>query len=59
MNAFLQGRCDAFTADKSQLVGFRATAPKPEELVILKEDHFQRAPGGLRAGRTIPAGAMP
>jgi general L-amino acid transport system substrate-binding protein len=37
MNAFLQGRCDAFTADKSQLVGFRATAPKPEELVILKE----------------------
>jgi len=37
MAAFLQGRCDAFTADKSQLVGFRATAPKPEELVILKE----------------------
>ncbi|KHG64349.1 amino acid ABC transporter substrate-binding protein [Thermus sp. 2.9] len=37
MAAFLQGRCDAFTADKSQLVGFRATAPNPEELVILKE----------------------
>ena len=37
MAAFLQGRCDAFTADKSQLVGFRATSPKPEELVILKE----------------------
>ncbi|SDF47513.1 amino acid ABC transporter substrate-binding protein, PAAT family (TC 3.A.1.3.-) [Thermus arciformis] len=37
MNAFLQGRCDAFTADKSQLVGYRATAPRPEELVILKE----------------------
>lgn len=37
MAAFLQGRCDAFTADKSQLVGFRATAPNPEELVILRE----------------------
>ncbi len=37
MNAFLQGRCDAFTADKSQLVGYRGTAPNPEELVILRE----------------------
>ncbi|MER3557259.1 MAG: amino acid ABC transporter substrate-binding protein [Thermus sp.] len=37
MNAFLEGRCDAFTADKSQLVGFKGTAPNPDQLEILRE----------------------
>lgn len=37
MNAFLAGRCDAFTADKSQLIGYKATAPNPDQLEILRE----------------------
>ena len=36
--AFLSGRCDAFTTDSSQLAGFRfSQGPKAEELVILPE----------------------
>ncbi len=36
-NAFLSGRCDAVTTDKSGLVGWKAKAPDPEALVILPE----------------------
>jgi len=32
-----QGRCDAVTSDKSQLISRRTTLPKPEEHVILEE----------------------
>ena len=36
--AFLSGRCDAFTTDSSQLAGFRfMQGPKAEELTILPE----------------------
>lgn len=35
--ALLEGRCDAFTADKSQLVGYRGTASNPDDLLILRE----------------------
>jgi general L-amino acid transport system substrate-binding protein len=35
--AFFAGRCDALTSDASQLAGTRATAPKPDDYVILPE----------------------
>ncbi|MER3478916.1 MAG: amino acid ABC transporter substrate-binding protein [Meiothermus sp.] len=37
MNAFLEGRCDAFTADKSQLIGYKGTTSNPEALEVLRE----------------------
>jgi general L-amino acid transport system substrate-binding protein len=35
--AFFAGRCDCLTSDASQLAGARATAPKPDDYVILPE----------------------
>jgi general L-amino acid transport system substrate-binding protein len=35
--AFFAGRCDCLTSDTSQLAGARATAPKPDDYVILPE----------------------
>ncbi len=35
--AFFAGRCDALTSDSSQLAGTRATAPHPDDYVILPE----------------------
>ncbi|GAK53543.1 general L-amino acid transport system substrate-binding protein [Candidatus Moduliflexus flocculans] len=35
--AFFAGRCDAFTSDASQLAGIRATAPNPDDYIILPE----------------------
>jgi general L-amino acid transport system substrate-binding protein len=38
LNAYFNGRCDAFTTDQSGLVALRASrAPKPDEHVILPE----------------------
>ena len=34
-NAFLQGRCQAITSDRSQLVGRRSNFPDPEDSIIL------------------------
>ncbi len=36
-NAFLSGRCDAYSTDGSQLAGFRATQPNKDDLVLLPE----------------------
>ena len=35
--AFFSGRCDCLTSDASQLAGTRATAPNPDDYVILPE----------------------
>jgi general L-amino acid transport system substrate-binding protein len=35
--AFLSGRCDAYTNDASGLAGFRATQQRPEDFVLLPE----------------------
>jgi general L-amino acid transport system substrate-binding protein len=35
--AFFSGRCDCITSDASQLAGIRASAPNPENYVILPE----------------------
>lgn len=35
--AFFAGRCDAFTSDASQLAGIRATAPNPDDYILLPE----------------------
>jgi general L-amino acid transport system substrate-binding protein len=35
--AFFAGRCDCLTSDASQLAGARATAPNPDDYVILPE----------------------
>ncbi len=34
---YQQGRCDAVTSDKSQLISRRSTLPKPEDHIILEE----------------------
>jgi general L-amino acid transport system substrate-binding protein len=34
---YQQGRCDAITSDKSQLISRRTTLPKPEDHIILEE----------------------
>lgn len=36
-NAFLSGRCDAYSTDSSALATFRATQPKKEDFVLLPE----------------------
>ncbi|MCJ8282536.1 MAG: amino acid ABC transporter substrate-binding protein [Rivularia sp. ALOHA_DT_140] len=36
-STYQQGRCDAVTSDKSQLVSRRSTLPKPEDHIILEE----------------------
>ena len=35
--AFYNGRCDVMTSDASQLAGIRASAPKPQDYMILPE----------------------
>ncbi|MHB8772173.1 MAG: amino acid ABC transporter substrate-binding protein [Syntrophales bacterium] len=35
--AFFAGRCDVLTSDASQLAGARATAPKPDDYVVLPD----------------------
>ena len=35
--AFFEGRCDVLTSDASQLAGIRATAPNPDDYIILPE----------------------
>jgi len=42
-NAYLAGRCDAFTTDVSQLASLRTGAPDPKEHVILP-DTFSKEP---------------
>jgi general L-amino acid transport system substrate-binding protein len=44
-NAYLAGRCDAFTQDRSLLAAVRARAPHPEEHLVLP-DVIAKAPYG-------------
>ncbi|NJL77879.1 MAG: amino acid ABC transporter substrate-binding protein [Richelia sp. RM2_1_2] len=54
-----QGRCDAVTSDKSQLISRRTTLPKPEEHVILEQALSQEplapavADGDAKWGDTV------
>lgn len=56
---YQQGRCDAVTSDKSQLISRRTTLPKPEEHVILEEALSQEpltpavADGDAKWGDTV------
>ena len=43
LRAFVSGRCDAFTTDKSGLASSRSTFDKPDNYVILPED-FSKEP---------------
>jgi general L-amino acid transport system substrate-binding protein len=45
VGAFVSGRCDAFTSDKSQMASVRSTLEKPDNYVILPED-FSKEPLG-------------
>lgn len=45
VGAFVSGRCDAYTTDKSGLAGSRSTMEKPDNYVILPED-FSKEPLG-------------
>jgi general L-amino acid transport system substrate-binding protein len=45
VRAFVAGRCDAFTTDKSQLAGVRTTLEKPDAYEILP-DTFSKEPLG-------------
>ena len=45
VGAFVSGRCDAFTSDKSQMAAVRSTLEKPDNYVILPED-FSKEPLG-------------
>lgn len=45
MRAFVAGRCDAFTTDKSGLAGVRTTLENPDAYVILP-DTFSKEPLG-------------
>jgi general L-amino acid transport system substrate-binding protein len=45
VRAFVAGRCDAFTTDKSQLAGVRTTLEKPDAYMILPET-FSKEPLG-------------
>ena len=45
LRAFVSGRCDAFTTDKSGLASSRSTFEKPDSYVILPED-FSKEPLG-------------
>jgi len=45
IRAFVAGRCDAFTTDKSQLAATRTTFSDPENYIILPED-FSKEPLG-------------
>jgi general L-amino acid transport system substrate-binding protein len=45
IRAFVAGRCDAFTTDKSQLASVRTTLEKPDAYVILPET-FSKEPLG-------------
>ncbi|MBF2017078.1 MAG: amino acid ABC transporter substrate-binding protein [Rivularia sp. T60_A2020_040] len=54
-----QGRCDAVTSDKSQLISRRTTLPKPEEHIILEQALSQEplapavADGDAKWGDTV------
>ena len=45
VGAFVSGRCDAYTTDKSGLAGSRSTMEKPDNYVILPDD-FSKEPLG-------------
>ncbi len=45
IRAFVAGRCDAFTTDKSQLASVRTTLNNPDSYVIMPED-FSKEPLG-------------
>jgi general L-amino acid transport system substrate-binding protein len=45
VGAFVSGRCDAYTTDKSGLAGSRSAMEKPDNYVILPED-FSKEPLG-------------
>lgn len=45
IRAFVAGRCDAFTTDKSQLASIRTTLNNPDSYVIMPED-FSKEPLG-------------
>ena len=45
VGAFVSGRCDAYTTDKSGLASTRSTFPNPDDYVILPED-FSKEPLG-------------
>ncbi|HEY0295892.1 MAG TPA: amino acid ABC transporter substrate-binding protein [Bordetella sp.] len=45
VNAFVAGRCDAYTTDKSGLAATRATLANPDQYIILPED-FSKEPLG-------------
>ena len=45
LNAFVAGRCDAYTTDKSAMAALRSTLPNPDQYVILPED-FSKEPLG-------------
>ena len=45
IRAFMSGRCDAFTTDKSKLASIRATMDVPADYVIMPED-FSKEPLG-------------
>ncbi|NYT66258.1 amino acid ABC transporter substrate-binding protein [Alcaligenaceae bacterium] len=45
VRAFVGGRCDAFTSDKSQLASIRTTLDKPAEYEILSDD-LSKEPNG-------------
>jgi general L-amino acid transport system substrate-binding protein len=52
-DAYLQGRCDAWTTDKSGLVSYNATAPDPSEHMILDET-FSKEPLGPLSPQSDP-----
>ncbi|MGB3655001.1 MAG: transporter substrate-binding domain-containing protein [Rivularia sp. (in: cyanobacteria)] len=58
-STYQQGRCDAITSDKSQLISRRTTLPKPEDHIILEEALSQEplapavADGDAKWGDTV------
>lgn len=54
LRAFVAGRCDAFTTDKSQLAGIRTTLTDPDGYVILPET-FSKEPLGPMVRQADPA----
>lgn len=58
-STYQQGRCDAVTSDKSQLISRRTTLPKPEDHIILEEALSQEplapavADGNTKWGDTV------
>jgi general L-amino acid transport system substrate-binding protein len=52
-SGYLEGRCDAWTTDKSGIVSFHATAPDPSEHMILDET-FSKEPLGPLSSQSDP-----